>query len=159
MSEERAIRIVGLRNSFGLAHLARHYLGFARADVQAMPVGGASWGEEVASLAPGDLMFAIGFRRRPKILARILETAQAMGVGTILLTDMSATLSARHADVVVRCHSRYAAPFWAFTAGSTVIDYRAWALVEAQGPAGIDRLRRIDELITSLDDVSQPAKR
>ncbi|WP_316979934.1 MurR/RpiR family transcriptional regulator [Shumkonia mesophila] len=159
MNEAARIRIVGLRNSFGLAHLARHYLGFARADVQAMPVGGASWGEEVASLSSGDLMFAIGFRRRPKILARLLQTAQAMGVGTVLLTDMSATMSAKYADVVLRCHSKCPAPFSSFTAAITVINYLAWALIEAQGPNGIDRLRQIDDLITSLDDVSQPAKR
>ncbi|MDX9860839.1 MAG: MurR/RpiR family transcriptional regulator [Rhodospirillales bacterium] len=159
MSDARRICIVGLRNSLGLAHLARHYLGFGRAEVQVMTVAGASWGEEFASLAPGDLMLAIGFRRRPKILARLLQTAQAMGVGTILLTDMSATISARHADVVIRCHSKCPAPFSSFTAAITVINYLAWALIEAQGPAGVDRLRRLDELISALDDVSQPAKR
>jgi len=159
MTDARRICIVGLRNSLGLAHLARHYLGFGRAEVQVMPVAGASWGEEFASLAPGDLMLAIGFRRRPKILARLLQTAQAMGVGTVLLTDMSATISARHADVVIRCHSKCPAPFSSFTAAITVINYLAWALIEAQGPAGVDRLRRLDELISALDDVSQPAKR
>jgi len=159
MATAGRIRIVGLRNSYGLGHLARHYLGFARPDIQVMPVGGASWGEEMASLASGDLMFAIGFRRRPKILARLLQTAQEMGIGTVLLTDMSATQSARHADVVIRCHSKCPAPFSSFTAAITVINYLAWALVEMQGPAGIDRLRHIDGLVSSLDDVSQPAKR
>jgi len=159
MAAARRIRIVGLRNSYGLAHLARHYLGFARSDIQVMPVGGASWGEEMASLSSGDLMFAVGFRRRPKILARLLQTARTMGIGTVLLTDMSATQSARHADVVIRCHVKCPAPFSSFAAAITVINYLAWAMVEAQGPDGIDRLRHIDELVSSLDDVSQPAKR
>ena len=128
MTSAKHIRVVGLRNSFGLAHLALHYLGLARSDVQMLSVGSASWGEDMASLSPGDVVFAIGFRRRPKILSRLLKTAQTMSVGTVLLTDMSANLSARNADVALRCHCRCPAPFSSFAVAVTMLNYLAWAL-------------------------------
>jgi DNA-binding MurR/RpiR family transcriptional regulator len=159
IDEARKVWIIGLRNGYGLAWHAKHYFGLARPDVQALAVGSASWGEEFSSMTPGDLLFAIGFRRRPKVLARLLETARQMGLKTVLLTDVSATQSARHANVVLRCHCHSPSPFSSFTAAVTILNFLAWALVARRGHDGVKWFQTVDHLISTLDDVSQPFRR
>jgi DNA-binding MurR/RpiR family transcriptional regulator len=64
---------MGLRSGYGLAHQAAHYLTLMKSDVQVLPAGGASYSHEIASIAKGDVLLVIAFRRRPRLLPTIIR--------------------------------------------------------------------------------------
>ncbi|MBZ4021558.1 hypothetical protein CKO11_03680 [Rhodobacter sp. TJ_12] len=157
MAKAQRIRILGMRSGEGLAHHAGHYLTLVRADVQVLEVGTGALSRAVAEFAPGDLLFVIAFRRRPRALVKILEAARAAGAQTLLITDLSAAASARVADMTLRCRTQSPAPFNTFTAAVTLINALAWQMHAQMGPQARERYRLIDRLVGEFDDVSTPA--
>ncbi|MFC0201236.1 MurR/RpiR family transcriptional regulator [Paracoccus rhizosphaerae] len=154
-SAER-VWIVGLRNGFGLAHLASHYFGLVKDDVRVLPASGTSMAHDLASVRAGDVALVFAFRRRPRQLALLLEEMKAAGAVAVLVTDISASASAKAASHVIRCRCHSPTPFNSFTAAATVIEYIVWSVGARLGDRSIERFRRIDRMVELLDDVSTP---
>lgn len=154
LAQGQTIWILGLRNSFGLAHYARFILNMLREDVRLIPVGGLSFAEEVLNMKPGDGMLVIGFRRRPMALRAVMSKAQSIGVKTVYVTDISASRTAKFADVVFRCHSHGPYLYDSYTAALSVLNFLGTSLALHLGQTGIDRLDRIDDLHDELDAFS-----
>lgn len=152
----RRVWIMGLRSGYGLAHQAAHYLTLMKNDVQVLPAGGASYSHEIASIAKGDVMLVIAFRRRPRLLPTIIKEARAAGAVTVLITDLSAAASAKAAQHVLRCRCQSPSPFNSFAAALTIINYLAWSVATAMGEESLVRYEKIDRLVKLLDDVSTP---
>ncbi|MGK6311491.1 MurR/RpiR family transcriptional regulator [Neorhizobium sp. DT-125] len=152
----RRVWIMGLRSGYGLAHQAAHYLTLMKNDVQVLPAGGASYSHEIASIAKGDVLLVIAFRRRPRLLPTIIKEARAAGAVTVLITDLSAAASAKASDHVLRCRCQSPSPFNSFVAALTIINYLAWSVATAMGEESLARFRKIDRLVKLLDDVSTP---
>ncbi len=152
----RRVWIMGLRSGYGLAFHAAHYLTLIKSDVQVLPAGGGSYSHEIASIAEGDVLLVIAFRRRPRLLPTILEEAQAAGATTILITDLSASASAKAAEHVLRCRCQSPSPFNSFVAAVTLINYLAWSVATAMEEEGLARLQKVDRLVGLLDNVSTP---
>jgi DNA-binding MurR/RpiR family transcriptional regulator len=148
--------IMGLRNGLGLAHHAAHYFTLTKQNVQVFQFSGATYAHELASLKRDDVLLVIAFRRRPKRLPTILDEARAVGVKTILITDLSAGASAKAADYVLRCRCYSPSPFNSFAAAVTLINYLAWSVATLMGEESLVRFQRIDRFVTLLDDVSTP---
>lgn len=152
----RRVWIMGLRSGYGLAHQAAHYFTLMKNDVQVLPAGGASYSHEIASIAKGDVLLIIAFRRRPRLLPTIIKEARAAGAVTILITDLSAAASAKAAEHVLRCRCQSPSPFNSFVAGLTILNYLAWSVATAMGEESLKRYEKIDRLVKLLDDVSTP---
>lgn len=152
----RRVWIMGLRSGYGLAQQAAHYFTLMKSDVQVLPAGGASYSHEIASIAKGDVMLVIAFRRRPRLLPTIIREARAAGAITILITDLSALASAKAANHVLRCRCQSPSPFNSFVAALTIINYLAWNVATAMGSESLARYEKIDRLVKLLDDVSTP---
>ncbi len=152
----RRVWIMGLRSGYGLAHQAAHYFTLMKNDVQVLPSGGASYSHEIASIAKGDVLLIIAFRRRPRLLPTIIREARSAGAITILITDLSAAASAKAAHHVLRCRCQSPSPFNSFVAGLTIINYLAWSVASALGSESHARYEKIDRLVKLLDDVSTP---
>jgi DNA-binding MurR/RpiR family transcriptional regulator len=148
--------IMGLRSGYGLAHHAAHYFRLMRHDVQVLSDGGASLSHQVAAIAPGDALLVIAFRRRPRLLRPLLAEARTIGATTILITDLSASATARAATHVLRCRCRSPSPFNSFAAAVTLINYLAWSVTTLLGERSVARFQQIDRLVELLDDVSTP---
>jgi len=151
LSKGQTIWILGLRNSYGLAHYARFILNMLREDVRLIPIGGLSFAEEVLNMKPGDGMLVIGFRRRPMALRAVMSKAQSLGVKTVYVTDISAARTAKLADVVFRCHSHGPYLYDSYTAAVSILNFLGTSLALHLGQTGIDRLNQIDELHDELD--------
>ncbi|MBP0500746.1 SIS domain-containing protein, partial [Mycobacterium tuberculosis] len=80
-------------------------------DVRVLPIGGATYAHEIASIAPRDVLMVIAFRRRPRLLPTLLREAMAGGATTALITDFSSVECVKAADHVLRCHCRSPSPF------------------------------------------------
>ena len=155
----RRVWIMGMRSGSGLAHHAEHYFDLVRPDVRVLEFGPGTLSRQGASLGSSDLLLVIAFRRRPRVLVRLLEAAREAGTQTVLITDASAAASARAADITLRCRTQSPAPFNTFTAAVTLINCLAWHVHAALGSEAIDRYRRIDKLVAEFDDVSTPLPR
>ena len=105
-----------------------------------------------------DLVISFAFRRRPRKLPLLLTEIRAAGAIAVLVTDISASESAKAADHVVRCRCHSLAPFNSFTAAVTVIDYLSWAVAARLGEASVERFRKIDRMVELIDDVATPKR-
>lgn len=159
VAQARRVWIMGMRSGEGLAQHADHYLNLVRDEVQILNYGAGALSRSVAAVGAGDLLLVIAFRRRPKVLVRLLEVAREAGAETLLITDRTAGASARAATMALRCHTQSPAPFNSFAAAVTVINCLAWKVHAAMGESAKDRYRRIDSLVSEFDNVSTPARR
>ena len=98
---------------------------------------------------------AFAFRRRPRKLPLLLAEIGTTGATTVLVTDISASESAKAASHVIRCRCHSLAPFNSFTAAATVIDYLSWTAAAWLGERGVERFRRIDRMVELIDDVAK----
>lgn len=142
----------GVRHGFGLAHLAKHYLGFALDDVHVIP-SGSGLSDDFAAFRPGDALVVFAFRRRPDSLPALLAEAKKIGVRIIMIADTSAARNTRDVDVVLRCWCNSPAVFTSLTAGVSVVNYLSWALLEKLGEKGIQRLQAMEQLLIVTDDI------
>lgn len=157
LSSAGTVWLVGLRNSYALAHLARFWLSIVRPRVELFPVGGLSFAEDVVQMAPGDALFAIGFRRRPRVLRLLMEKARERGLDVVFLTDFSASTTAKSATVVLRCHSQGSYLFDSYTAAVSMINYLGSSVATRLAPNAMDRISEIDRLHDELDTFTTPA--
>ncbi len=146
--------VIGLRNSFGMAHYARFMLNMLLKDVRLVPQGGLSFAEEVLNMKKGDAMLVIGFRRRPVALLAVMKRAREIGVRIIYITDTSASQTAKLAEIVFRCHSRVPYLFDSYISATSLLNFIGTSLALHLGETGIDRLNRIDVLHDELDAFS-----
>ncbi|AJE48659.1 MurR/RpiR family transcriptional regulator [Celeribacter indicus] len=156
--EARTLWIIGLRNGYGIAHVAGHYFSLVKSGVRVLPGTGTSLAADLSSVGAGDAVLVVAFRRRPRMLAGMLRELERAGASTMLLTDVSALESARAAQRVIRCRCRVPSPFNSFAAALPIIDYLAWAVAYQLGEDSAERFRRIDRMVTLFDDVSTPVR-
>ena len=150
------IWILGLRNGYAFATYLRTEIGLYKNDVRLLPHGGLSFGEEFASMTPRDALVAIAFRRRPRALRKLLIEARNLGVPVILVTDVSASQSAKQADIVFRCQCRNPSLSDSYTSVTSLLNYLVSATAFSLGDEARERLERIDDLHGRLDDLVVP---
>lgn len=143
------IRIVGLRNSRSLAGHARALLAHVHDDVMALPVTGMTLAEEAAALRAGDVILAIGFRRRPAAFGQFLQIAREQRLAIVLMSEPSAIDVARFADINLSIRTESQGPFDSYVAAISVLTHLAARM--ASMPGMRDRLARIEDLRGRLD--------
>lgn len=152
LNSAQRIWVWGVRHGVGLAHIARHYLCFARTDVHLIQ-SGSGLGDDFASFRPNDALLVFGFRRRPASLVTQLEEARKTGLKIVMIADASAPRNMDNVDVMLRCWCNSPAVFSSLTAGVSVISYLSSALLAAAGEDGIGRLRSIERMVNIVDDI------
>ena len=153
LAQARKLRVVGFRNSFALATYAAGVMSGIRPDVRLLPSVGLNLAEDLAGLAVGDLVLAVGFRRRPPLLRRIMMAARELGADVLYVTDHTATASAAPATLTLRCHSRGSAMFDSYVAAVSLLNLLCSALASRLGPRAHERLSRIERLHRVLEDI------
>jgi DNA-binding MurR/RpiR family transcriptional regulator len=148
------IWVVGFRNSYALALYARELLVQVKPDVRLLPVQGQTVAEELSAMAEGDVVLALGFRRRPPGLLGILRTADEVKARVVLIGDPSASDLEQHADIVFRCLSRGSSLFDTYVAPISLLNYLCSRVALALGEAAQIRLRRSEQLHDQFDDFS-----
>ena len=151
------VRIVGFRNSHALAHYARSVLTTLKGDVRLIPGPSLDVAEDLASLADGDVVLAIGLRRRPRLFRRLLALMHRRGMPIVMVTDPTASTAARHATVVLRCHNWGSSMFDSYAAAISVLNLLCSRVAAELGADARARLVTIEDIHLELDDlVSTP---
>jgi len=156
LSAARRILVVGFRNSHSLATYAFMILNSIKPDVRLLGTGGLDSSEHFADLGANDAILAVGFRRRPYTLRKILGTARARGALSVLVADATASKTSELADVTLACQSCGAYLFDSYVSGFTILNFLCSAVALSLGDTAWMRLSEIEDLHTSFGDLIQP---
>jgi len=156
LASARRLLLAGFRNSYALASYAYGVLSAVRPDVRLLGAGGLGGAEHLAGLGESDGLLAVGFRRRPPLLADLIAVARQRGVAVVLLTDSGRSRSVRAADVVLRCATRGTYAFDSYAAAISVLNFLCSAVARKLGDRAWARLAQVEEIHASLGDLSPP---
>ena len=152
LSGARKTWIIGFRDSYPLALYAYAMLTRVLDQVAVVPRDGDSFAEDLIGLGASDVVLAVGFRRRPRILANLLSIAAERQAGVILLTDVDSARVTTDGTLVFRCHAR-GSVFDSHAAGLSLLNLLCSQVVHARGEAGKQRLEAAETLHEQLKDL------
>jgi DNA-binding MurR/RpiR family transcriptional regulator len=158
ISVAERVWLIGFRASHPVAELAAFWMKYLRPGVALLPGSWMTFAEDVIDIKPGDAVLAVGLRRRPRMLRALLQTARERGAGVVLLTDLSASATAKLAAIVLRCHSRSATVFDSYTAAVSMVNLLLGGLARRSGDEVRGRLERIEGLADQLDAFTVPGR-
>ncbi|MCR6030601.1 SIS domain-containing protein [Nocardioides sp. zg-579] len=153
LGSARRLLVVGWRNSHPVALHLRQQLVQARPAVALAPLPGQVMGEELADLGPGDGVVVLGFRRRPRGFAELLDAARATGAAVVLVADPTALPLAERVDVWVECPVQSGLAFDSYAAAMSVVSVLADAVLSARGRPARDRVGAISRTYDLLGEV------
>ena len=94
----------------------------------------------------GDLLVAIGSRRRTKQFKLVMQYAIERGLKVILIADLTATESLKYADLVLRCHCRGTYLYDTATAMVSLINFLCSTVALQKGHEIVEQWQRIEDL-------------
>jgi DNA-binding MurR/RpiR family transcriptional regulator len=150
------VLVVGWRNSYPVALHLRQQLAQARPQVRVGPLPGQTLGEDLVDLGEGDVLVAVGFRRRPAGFARFLETARASGAHVVLLADPTVGPLAGTADVFLECPVEGSLAFDSYAAAMSLVSVLSDRVLAELGRTARERIARISSTYEALGEVEQP---
>ncbi len=152
IAKARQVRIFGQRNNyFFAAYLRWQFIQF-RSNVYLLPVSGETLAEYLVGLEPEDIFIVFGLRRRTPLLAGLIAAVSRFGVKTLLITD-SSNRSDLGATWVLKCDTKSPIPLDNHTAVMVLCHVLSSQLIEKVGPAGRQRLAKIEELHAELKEL------
>ena len=148
LSNATRIWVVGMRTQYPLALYAKLTFSHFANDVRVVSATG-NITLDVVSMRKGDVLFAIGSRRRTKEFKLVMKNARELGLKVILISDLTATESLKHADIVLRCHCRgYLHD--THTAFISLVSFIGAAIELQKGHDHVQRLKHIEQLHEQL---------
>ncbi|MGK2874902.1 MAG: MurR/RpiR family transcriptional regulator [Nocardioides sp.] len=148
----RRVLVVGWRNSYPVALHLREQLIQARPAVTVGPTPGQVIGEELADLGAGDVVVAIGFRRRPAGFAAFVAAARATGADVVLISDPTGMAYLNEATVWLECPLSGALAFDSYAAAMSVVTVLADGVLR-QAVGGSERISAISTTYETLGEI------
>ena len=153
LAQARRVLVVGWRNGHVVALHLRQQLAQARPGVGLAPLPGQVLGEELADLGPEDAVVVMGFRRRPRGFALLLDQAVATGASVVLVADPTAAGHAAAATVFLECPVHSGLAFDSYAAAMSLVSVLADGVLRAAGRAGTERTTRIGRAYQDLREI------
>jgi DNA-binding MurR/RpiR family transcriptional regulator len=145
--------VIGFRNSYPVALHLRQQLAQARDAVTLAPLPGQTMGEEIASLAEGDVVVLVGFRRRPSSFERLVDALASSPASVVLVGDDTARPFAARADHVLLCPVDSVTAFDSYAAAFSVVSLLAAGVLAENLRAGRARIAQIGDAYHDLDEL------
>ena len=155
LATSRRIFIVGMRNSWPVALHFRQQLLQARGDVAILPQPGQTLAEELPDITPDDIVVAIAFRRRPRIIKPLLQQLQQAGIPTLVICEPQAQ------TVIALARWHLCAPldsvsaFDSYACANSLINLLTNAVLHELLSKGRQRIHYIADLYGQLDELEQ----
>ncbi len=153
LASAEKIRLSGFRNSHFLAAYFAASLAQFRPGVARLVPQGQTISEGLSELGEGDVLFVVGFRRRPSVFTKMIISAVSTGACVILLTDPSIrTIPAGVAHTII-CPVESQRSLDSY--GGALLILRTLALKTAAvlDAKGRRYLERLETLRSSLDEL------
>ncbi len=149
LSNAPRIWVLGMRAQYPLALLTEMLFSSFSDDIRVVSAGG-DVALNMVSMRKGDVLFAIGARRRTKQFKLVMKNARELGLRVVLLSDLTATESLKYADIVLRCHCRGAYVSDSYGVFASMIGFLSQAIELGGGHDLVERYQRIEKLREQL---------
>ncbi len=149
----KRVFIVGLRNSAPVALHLRQQLLQSRGQVQLLPQPGQTLAEEIVDITPEDLVVAIAFRRRPRVVRPLLEALHQRAVPLLAISEPQAT------GIKALCRWHIGLPlesvsaFDSYSSAMSLVNLLANAVLHSSLSEGRQRIHHIADLYRDLDEL------
>ena len=155
LKKAKRLWVAGYRNGYATAFYAHALFSHAKADVILINEAAGKSAEVLADLGPGDVLFAIDFRRRTRVLPRVVEVARDAGASVVLLTYAPLSDLAARTNVVLTCPTQGSAIFDSYVAAMSIVNYLGTELVTDARASSRKRMQRIERIHALLDDLDE----
>jgi DNA-binding MurR/RpiR family transcriptional regulator len=155
LEKARRIWVVGYRNGYATAFYAHALFSHAKADVTLINEAADKNAEILADMASGDVLFAIDFRRRTRLLPKVVQVARDGGATVILLTYAPLSDLASQTDVVLTCPTQGSAIFDSYVSAMSIVNYLGTELVTHARTSSRKRMQRMERIHALLDDLDE----
>ena len=155
LKKARRIWVVGYRNGYATAFYAHALFSHAKADVTLINEAADKNAEILADMAQGDVLFAIDFRRRTRLLPKVVNVARDAGASVVLLTYAPLSDLASQTNVVLTCPTQGLAIFDSYVAAMSIVNYLGTELVTDARSTSRKRMQRIERIHELLDDLDE----
>ena len=149
LSNAPRIWVLGMRTQYPLALLTQMFFSGFSDDVRVVSTDG-DVALTMGSMRKGDVLFAIGARRRTKQFKLVMKNARELGLSVILLSDLTATESLKYANIVLRCHCRGAYVSDSLGVFVSMISFLSQAIELDGGHDLVERYKRMEKLRDQL---------
>jgi DNA-binding MurR/RpiR family transcriptional regulator len=149
----RRVWVIGFRNSHFFAAYVRRQLIQSRPDVILLPAAGQTLMEDMGIAAPDDLVIAIGLRRRPPQLARVMKAMRHVGVPIAYVTDRVAVSTRELATWCFPCQVRGVSLFDSYVGVISLLNYLCTEVAAQAGDGGREHLSRIEDLMDIMGEI------
>lgn len=116
LANARAIHLIGLRSTHGLAQHFFSYLGWIGKTAKILAPGIGDLPEQLLGVSPGDAAVAFSFRRYTRETVEIFAATKTAGASTIAITDSVLSPLTEHADLTLTIPVEFPAFFESRTA-------------------------------------------
>ncbi len=150
--DSRKVWVSGFRSSHAFATYLQWQLTQVVEQIVAIPGGGQTLGEHLVSFTPKDLVIVFGLRRRVARTDQLLDAISASRAKLLYITDEGIPFETR-STWHFRCQSLAPGPLFNHVAVTALCHLMASRAIEKAGAAGRKRLRGIEALNDSLEEL------
>ena len=155
LGQARRIFVIGMRNAWPVALHLRQQLLQARAQVHILPQPGQTLSEELVDIGADDLVVAVAFRRRPRIIKALLQQLQQQAVPVVLMCEPQAQSIIPLARWPLCTPLDSVSAFDSYSAAMSLVNLLANALLHEGLAQGRQRIHAIADLYQQLDELEQ----
>lgn len=150
--EARKVWVLGFRASHPFASYLQWQLTQVVENIVSIPGGGQTLGEHLVSLSPDDVIIVFGLRRRVARMDLILGQIEKSGARLLYVTDEGVAFHTS-ATWHFRCHTLAPGPLFNHVSVMALCHLITTRCIEIAGVAGRNRLRGIEALNDSLEEL------
>lgn len=155
LKKARRLWVAGYRNGYATAFYAHALFSHAKPDVTLINEAADKSAEILADMCKGDVLFAIDFRRRTRLLPKLVNVARQAGASVVLLTYAPLSDLASQTEVVLTCPTNGNPIFDSYAAAMSIVNYLGTELVTDARSISRSRMQRIERIHELLDDLDE----
>jgi len=155
LKKARRLWVAGYRNGYATAFYAHALFSHAKPNVSLVNEAAANSADILAEVQSGDVLFAVDFRRRTRLLPKVIQVARDLGAAVVLLTYEPLSDLAAQADLVLTCATEGSAIFDSYVAAMSIVNYLGTELVREAQLSSRKRMQRIEQVHELLDDLDE----
>lgn len=150
LERARGVRVAGFRSCRAPAHALVYLCRMFRSDVTLLGGDGGAHGAELAALAPGEAVVAIGFTPYSRELGPVIQAVRRSGAPLLAITDSIAAPIAQDASVTLRFSVDSPSFFPSIAAAMAIVEGLAATMLARSGTEAAARVRAIEAELFAL---------
>ena len=152
MMQARRVWIVGFRSGHSLANYLYWQVLQVVERAVLLPVAGQTLAEYIASMEPDDMVVLFDFKRRPRMLDRMIQTIAARGADMMVISDMARVAPQSKVAWHFQCQTMAPGPLFNHTSAFALCHLIATRVIQLAASSARKRLALIETLHEDLED-------